>query len=173
MSSYRNRNCYHRLLNHLFDSIFVSERHSRPFLTRLSRNQPFTIIRNHKSGTSFRRSLVMIIPKMVDPTLVTFSLNLINLTWLSHLIFDSKILKSIWTISYQVLLLLMGIFWFSSQCYQDRSLYLFNVERKSPLKVATPDMLLSFLLLNHYCSLIVLFWQKLNISASSYVRRWF
>ena len=39
---------------------------------------------------------------------------------------------------YQVLLLLMGIFWFSSQCYQDRSLYLFNVERKFPLKVATP-----------------------------------
>ena len=39
---------------------------------------------------------------------------------------------------YQVLLLLMGIFWFSSQCYQDRSLHLFNVERKFPLKVATP-----------------------------------
>ena len=41
---------------------------------------------------------------------------------------------------YQVLLLLMGIFWFSSQCYQDRDLYLFNVERKSPLKVATPGI---------------------------------
>ena len=43
-----------------------------------------------------------------------------------------------WQNDYQVLLLLMGIFWFSSQCYQDRSLYLFNVERKFPLKVATP-----------------------------------